>query len=277
MQDTHRTKSLSFAQKAALGFGAAALASTGLALAHYAARVEPEQLGITTPKLDKQPPVKVLFFSDLHIGPMYAHTHLKRIVDSINAQKPDLILFGGDFFAKFLRDAHELPFRWLVHQLQRLEAPLGKYAVLGNHDVRQGAQPFFELLFSEGGFRVLEDEIIQPAPGITICGLLPYSNGHILRKMPSDGWRVVLCHMPDKCRYLNLTNVDLVLSGHSHAGQVRLPIITRMILPPGGKMYPYGLFHPQNTKAQLFVSRGIGMSGVPFRFLAPPELVLFKK
>ena len=70
-------------------------------------------------------------------------------------------------------------------------------------------------------------------------------------------------------------NVDVMLSGHSHAGQVRLPVLTRLILPPGGKFYPYGLYRPQGPgAAQLYVSRGIGMSGVPFRFLAPPELVV---
>ena len=119
------------------------------------------------------------------------------------------------------------------------------------------------------------DEIVSPAPGVTICGLSPYSDGRVLRGMPADGWRVCLCHMPDKARYLPLKRADLMLSGHSHAGQVRLPVLTRLILPPGGKFYPYGLYRPQGPgAAQLYVSRGIGMSGVPFRFLAPPELVV---
>lgn len=277
MNSTENKPLFSPAEKAALGLGLSAIAAAGLGLAYYASRVEPETLTITRPQLSKKPPVKTLFFTDLHLGPMYGPDHLARVVDSINRQKPQLVVFGGDFFAKFLRDAHMLPFRWLVEQLRRIQAPLGKYAVLGNHEMRQGAQPFFELLFKEAGFRVLWDEIVTPAPGITICGLAPYSNGHILKDMPKDGWRLVLCHMPDKCRYLPLKNVDLVLAGHSHAGQVQLPILTKMILPPGGKMYPYGLYQPQGPdRAELFVSRGIGMSGVPFRFLTPPELVVLE-
>ena len=263
------------ARGAALLGGAAALTAAGLGLALYASRLEPQHLAVTRPPLAKRPPLRVVFFSDLHIGPMVPPARLAQAVDRINALKPDLVLFGGDFFAKFLRDAWALPFRELARQLRRIRAPRGKYAVLGNHDVRQGARPFFEELFAAGGFTVLWDEIVCPAPGVTVCGLSPYSSGRALRKMPAGGWRVCLCHMPDKARYLPLKRVDLMLSGHSHAGQVRLPALTRLILPPGGKFYPYGLYRPQGPgAAQLYVSRGIGMSGVPFRFLAPPELVL---
>lgn len=255
----------------------AGAAVAGSALAFYASQIEPEQLGITRPKVLRRPPVKTLFFSDIHLGPMYAPQHLEQLVDAINAEEPELVLFGGDFFAKFLRDAHMLSFSWLTAQLRRIHAPLGKYAVWGNHDVRHAAAPFYRMLMEHGGFVPLWDKIVTPAPGITICGLAPYSDGKILRNMPTDGWRICLCHMPDKARYLNLQNVDLMLSGHTHAGQLQLPILTKMILPPGGKMYPYGLYRPQASHAaELFVSRGIGMSGVPFRFLTLPELVVFE-
>lgn len=260
-----------------LGAGTAGLCATGLGLGIYAAKIEPEMLGVTVAPLDKTPPVRAVFFSDLHLSHLYHFSHLEKIVDSINDLQPQLVLFGGDFFGHFLKEVNSLPFRWLADQLRRINAPLGKFAVMGNHEMREGAWPFFELLFTEGGFQVLRDEIVQPAPGITICGLSPFSKGKVLRQMPKDGWRVVLCHMPDKCRYLNLKNTDLVLSGHTHAGQIRLPVVTRMVLPPGGRRYPYGSYHPQGDHtAQLFVSRGIGMSGVPFRFLAPPELVLLE-
>lgn len=263
------------AYRAALLGGAAALTAAGLGLAFYASRLEPRSLTVTRPPLDKRPPLRVVFFSDLHLGRRTPPARLAEVVRRINALKPDLVLFGGDFFAKFLRDAWALPFPELARQLGRIRAPKGKYAVLGNHDVRDGARPFFEQLFRAGGFTVLWDGIARPAPGVTVCGLSPYSSGRALRAMPADGWRICLCHMPDKARYLPLKKVDLMLSGHSHAGQVKLPALTRLILPPGGKFYPYGLYRPQGPgAAQLYVSRGIGMSGVPFRFLAPPELLV---
>lgn len=259
----------------ALLAGAATLTAAGLGLAYYASRLEPERLVVTRPPLEKRPPLRVVFFSDLHIGRTCPPRRLENVVRRINALKPDLVLFGGDFFAKFLRDAWALPFSELARQLRRIRAPKGKYAVLGNHDVREGARPFFEDLFAAGGFTVLWDEVVYPAPGVALCGLSPYSSGRALRAMPADGWRICLCHMPDKARYLPLKKADLMLSGHSHAGQVRLPAVTRLILPPGGKFYPFGLYRPQGPgAAQLYVSRGIGMSGVPFRFLAPPELVV---
>lgn len=257
--------------------GLCTVGAAGLGLAHYAARVEPERLGYARPRLAKAPPVKAVFFADLHIGPKYPPRHLQKVVDAINAQRPDLVLFGGDFYAKFIKDAPTLPHGWLAAQLARIEAPLGKYAVLGNHDVRDGAKPFFEQLFLAGGFTILWDEISTPAPGVSICGLAPYSDGRVMHKLPGEGWRVCLCHMPDKCRYLPLQTTDLVLAGHSHNGQVRLPVLTKMILPPGGKLYPYGSYWPAGRgAAQLFVSAGLGMSGVPFRFCAPPELVVLE-
>lgn len=257
----------------ALGLAAVA----GGAALYYAAKIEPEHLCITRPRLAKPLPVRTVFFSDVHIGRRYHPRHLSDIVDAINAQSPELVLFGGDFFAKLPKDMHVLDFEWLAQQLSRIHAPLGKYAVLGNHDVRYGSKPFFYKLFQQSGFTVLWDETVEVLPNLNICGLSPYSNGKALQQAPASEYTICLCHMPDKARYLSLHRCELMLSGHSHNGQIRLPVLTKIILPPGGKMYPYGLYHPQGTdKAALFVSRGIGMSGPPLRFFAPPEIVLFE-
>ena len=140
------------ARSAALLAGAAGLAAAGLGLAFYAARLEPQRLAVTRPPLEKRPPLRTVFFSDLHVGPMVPPQRLETVVDRINALRPGLVLFGGDFFAKFLRDAWALPFPELARQLSRIRAPKGKYAVLGNHDLREGARPFFEQLFEAGGF-----------------------------------------------------------------------------------------------------------------------------
>lgn len=249
----------------------------GGGLLYYAAKIETEQLTITRPKLSNPLPLKTVFFSDVHVGKRYSPCHLVPIVDAINAQSPELVLFGGDFFAKLPKDFGVMDFNWIAKQLARIQAPYGKYAVLGNHDVRYNSKPFFYSLFRKSGFRILWNETVQISNTISLCGLSPYSNGKALSKMPEEGYRICLCHMPDKARYLSLNRCDLMLSGHSHNGQVQLPILTKIILPPGGKMYPYGLYHPQGTdKAELFVSRGIGTSGPPLRFLSCPEIVVFE-
>lgn len=255
--------------------GAVAVAGAGALL--YGAKIEPERITITRPTLKKATPVKTVFFTDAHIGKMYPARHLTKIVDTINAETPELVLFGGDFFASFLKDLPYLPYNELKAELSRIEASLGKYAVMGNHELRHGCAPFFKLLFEESGFVVLQDEIVYPRPDIAVCGLTPHPDGRILRQMPANGWRVALCHMPDKCQYLPLSQTDLVLAGHTHNGQVRLPFITNMVLPVGGRVYPYGSYQPHGDQsAQLFVSRGLGMSGVPFRFMAPPEIVVLE-
>lgn len=257
----------------ALGMGA----TVGSGLLYYAAKIEPEKLWVTSPTLPRPIPVKTVFFSDVHLGRKYHPKHLEAIVNAINAQSPQLVLFGGDFFAKLPKDFHVLDFGWMEQQLKKIHAPLGKFAVLGNHDVRYGSKPFFYRLFEKSGFTVLWDEVVQVNEQISICGLSPYSNGRAMVQLPDDGYRICLCHMPDKARYLSLRRCDVMLSGHSHDGQVHLPILTKMILPPGGKMYPYGLYHPQGKeKATLFVSRGIGTSGPPLRMGSAPEVVVFQ-
>lgn len=256
------------------GLAAAALTAGGLL--YYGHQREPEKLVITRPVLKNPPPVRTVFFADVHLGPMYAPDHLRRIVDTINALEPQLVVFGGDFFAKFPDDYGLLQVSSRIRELQEIRAPY-KYAVLGNHDIRKGGRPFAEHLLQQGGFTVLWDENVQLSCGISLCGLSPYSSGHALRTLPQKGYRLCLCHMPDRARYLSLQNCDLVLSGHSHGGQVNLPLLTRIILPPGGKMYPYGLYYPQGKeKSALFTSCGIGLSGLPFRFRCPPELVLLE-
>lgn len=246
-------------------------------LLYYGHKKEPETLTVTRPRLSNPPPVRIVFFSDVHLGGMYAPEHLSAIVDKINSLRPDLVLFGGDFFAKFPDDYVFLDASARAGELARIKAPMGKYAVLGNHDIRKGGRPYAEKLLRAGGFTVLWDSCVSLPCRVEICGLSPYSSGRALKQLPNRGYRICLCHMPDRARYLPLRRCDLMLSGHSHGGQVRLPVLTRVILPPGGKMFPLGLYFPQGKKAgALFVSRGIGMSGLPFRFLCPPELVLLK-
>ena len=254
---------------------AAGLCAAGIAVAGYAALVEPNRLTVTRPSLPRPVPVRTVFFSDLHIGRKYSPAHLEPIVDAINRLHPQLVLFGGDFFAKLPTDRPVLDFDWIAAQLRRIEAPLGKYAVAGNHDVRHNSLPEFYRLLKAGSFNVLWEQTAQPLPGLEICGLAPYTHGDALRRTDSSAYRICLCHMPDKARYLPLWRCDLMLSGHSHAGQIRLPVLTGQILPPGGKYYHYGLYQPQGKdRAALFVSRGLGVYGPPMRLAAPPEIVL---
>lgn len=244
----------------------------------YGHKKEPETLTITRLRLPKAPPVRIVFFTDVHLGPMYAPAHLGRIAEEINALKPGLVLFGGDFFAKFPEDYGMLDVKNRVRELSRIRAPFGKYAVLGNHDIRKGGAPYAKRLLQAGGFTVLWDECASLSCGVELCGLSPYSSGRALSRLPGKGYRICLCHMPDRARYLPLQRCDLMLAGHSHGGQVKLPFLTRVILPPGGKMFPYGLYFPHGEKAgALFVSRGLGMSGLPFRFLCPPEIVCIEQ
>ena len=167
------------ARDAALLAGAAALTAAGLGLAFYAAKLEPRRLTVTRPPLEKKPPLRVVFFSDLHIRRAGSPERLEAVAERINALKPDLVLFGGDFFAKFLRDAWALPFSELARQLRGFHLHdlqvFGVFldVVFGGFETRaftQGDQPLghFPGNFIHGRYLA---QVVLPPPNIHHHGI----------------------------------------------------------------------------------------------------------
>lgn len=218
---------------------------------------------------------RIVFFSDTHFGKWYSPGNIDRVVEKINEQNPDVVIFGGDFFDIYARDKDEIDLEEFSQKLGLIEAPLGKYAVWGNHDYGAGASRIYQEMMEDGGFCVLKNEIQT----IEECGITLYGLDDAVLSSPDtdaafagDGTDILICHEPDIADQMDLHNVELVLSGHSHGGQVSLPYLTERALPPWGRKYIKGSYPLEN--GMRYVSSGIGMTKLPFRFGNIPEIIV---
>lgn len=265
------------------GLRVVAAAAAGSALA-WAGWFEPRRLVTVrrTLALPRWPAaldgVRIGLFSDLHAGAPHAgEAAIERVVERLNGEAPDAIVLLGDYI-----DAHPLwggriPPREIARLLAGLQAPLGVFAVLGNHDWKQAGDTMWRAL-QDAGIEVLENRS-APAGDFYVAGLadlrcrrpdLPSA----LDGVPPEAPVILLAHDPDVFPFVP-DRVALTLSGHLHAGQVAIPVVRRVALPSRyGERYAHG--HVVEEDRHLYVSSGIGTSGLPLRLLAPPEIVVLE-
>lgn len=223
--------------------------------------------------------VRIVFFSDTHFGNMYSETNLKKIVNKINSSNPDLVIFGGDLMDSY----SEFPpnITYIQEKLNQISANIGKYSVYGNHDYGGGAEKAFRSIMKNGGFTILENKIeVIDKLNIRLIGLDDYLLGNpdetILNQVDKSFYNILISHAPDIIDTLDINNIDFVLSGHTHGGQVTVPIITKKFLPPGGQKYIKGYFNfDNNSETKLYVTSGIGLTKIALRFLNIPEILIF--
>lgn len=223
------------------------------------------------------PPVRVALISDIHIGNgAMDGARLSRIVAQINALKPDIVLIAGDFVYGHDPVAARDYARALIAPLSALRAPLGVVATLGNHD-EWTSPAAIDAALAQAHVTVLHNEVIAKGP-LAIAGVGdaysghadPYATGAALNHL--HGARIALSHSPDLARHLP-PSIGLFFAGHTHCGQVVLPFIGP-ISEFAMNRYLCGVVH-DGTRTTI-VTGGLGTSGVPLRFGAPPDLWLVK-
>ena len=224
-----------------------------------------------------RPTLRAAFAADFHAG---ATTDERLLADAcrlLAASEPDLVLLGGDFVS--VRASY---IDRLAPLLSAIQAPLGKLAVLGNHDLRADRPRVLRGL-SDAGVRVLDNEAVRlPAPfdDVTICGLSDVARGNPRPDLAIDsaaGTRVVLMHSPEALRAIGDRPFDLALCGHTHGGQVTLPWGTPIVMSGGdlNRRYASGLFTLDGQPSRsLLVTNGVGCSTAPVRLFAVPEVHL---
>ncbi|MGL5312666.1 MAG: metallophosphoesterase [Peptostreptococcaceae bacterium] len=249
----------------------------------YSRYIEPNIL--TIKKYEVQVPkdvseCKVVFFSDTHFGRMYDQSKIEKIVKKINSLSPDIVIFGGDLIDKYAKDQSLLDIEYIGEKLASINSKYGKYAVLGNHDYGGGAIRIYEKLMNSGGFEIIKnDNQFIDELNIRLIGYDDLLMGHTnpsLYSIKSNDFNIVLSHEPDVVNNIKLPKDGIMLSGHSHGGQVSLPYITEKVLPTGAKEYINGEYNDLgvNNNVDLFVSKGIGMTSIPFRFLNLPQIMV---
>ena len=220
--------------------------------------------------------LRLAFASDFHAGATTASRVLVDACAALDRLRPDVLLLGGDFVSVRADDIHAL-----AAMLARVHAPLGKFAVFGNHDLRAN-RPVLAGALAAAGVRVLVNEAVRlppPHDDVTIVGLddpiRGAPRGEIIDAVV--GIRIVLMHAPDGLLAVGERHYDLALCGHTHGGQIVFPGGTMPYLPHGqlSREYPVGTFRlgPAGDRT-LLVSRGVGCSTVPVRVCCPSEVHL---
>jgi predicted MPP superfamily phosphohydrolase len=220
-------------------------------------------------------PLKIAFASDFHAGPTTHPELFSRLVDEINDRQPDVLLLGGDFVSSRAQSAAALG-----PELSRCSPRLGKFAVLGNHDLWTDDRLITRYLADAGVKVLVNDSVPLPAPfdEVSICGVDdPWTGSADAAKAfrGAKPVRIFLTHSPDGLLLLKDESYTLALAGHTHGGQVALRNGTPIIDAGGplARSHSRGRFDVPGN-GPLIVSRGVGCSTLPLRLNADPELVV---
>lgn len=232
---------------------------------------------ITNKKLESFYGLKIAHFSDLHYGMSVNEKKLNIIVNKINMTKPDIVVFTGDLIDKNIKITDEI-FELLVSKLSKINSKYGKYYVSGNHDKNNKS---YNTIMTESGFQNLNEsyDVIYLNNSKMFIGGID-TNNTLNEKtietlnLENYDYKIMLSHYPDNADYLLKYNVDLILSGHSHNGQVRLPVIGKIITPNYAKKY-YDPYYKINDTL-LYISGGIGNSTMNFRLFNKPSFNLYR-
>lgn len=223
---------------------------------------------------------KIVQFSDTHLGYHFDSEQLKRTVEIISRENPDLIVFSGDLVDNLFTFFH-----WdeTILLLNELSAPKGKFAVYGNHDHGGWGSEKYKQIMESGGFTLLKNESVfiknDEDDHIMLAGVDDAMLGkpdlkETFALLPTDTFTILISHAPDLADEVARFPVHFQLSGHSHGGQVQIPLAGPLITPPYGKKYVEG-FYRVRKDFSVYVNRGLGTTRLPYRFFSRPEITVF--
>jgi predicted MPP superfamily phosphohydrolase len=257
-----------------------------LVLGLWAFWIEPASLQNETHRLDipnwpsSCSGFRIALLSDLHLGsPFNGLDKLKQVVNLSNAAQPDIVLLAGDYVIHGVRGGTFIEPEPTAAHLAQLNAPLGVYAVLGNHDWWYNAAKV-RRAFEQQQISVLENQAVEiqfKACHFWLVGMGDFTERRYdikrsLASVPPGKAVLALTHNPDLFPLLP-PQVNLTLAGHTHGGQVYLPIVGRPVIPSQyGQRYAIG--HIVEQQRHLFVTPGLGTSILPVRFRVPPEVTI---
>lgn len=219
------------------------------------------------PKLQK---LRIAMASDMHFGTLSGVAHLKRLIKEVNALEPDIILLPGDII-----DDDPEPFikKKMGNTMAQLHAPLGVYGVLGNHEYYGGAIPAFVTEMDRIGIKILQDSVLKVADSFYLVGRKDKTDKErkLIKELTSDldpSMPVIMMdHQPTQLTEAEQHQVDLILSGHTHRGQMAPNhLITK-------KVFELDWGYLQKNQLHAIVSSGYGFWGPPLRIGSRSEII----
>lgn len=257
----------------------------------YAFQIEPYRLKVHPYNINQQQEgttgYKMVQISDLHIKQDFTDQNLKKVVDKINEQIPDIVLFTGDLYDNYAQYNDD---ENIVAELQRIQANYAKIAIWGNRDYGGGAENEYQYLMESAGFQLLKNQdysvTLNNGKTILFTGLDDSLLGN--PSLPSTkeshhfDYHILLTHEPDTAENYLSSNYDFAFSGHSHGGQINIPFFpalkefalsnTSLSSKYSGGMYSIG----NTSNFNLYVNTGIGTTHISARFGVVPEIAVFQ-
>lgn len=220
------------------------------------------------------------FISDLHYLEYFDDTRLETLLNKVNGLNPDIIVFGGDLIE---REMSEDEYSNLLNSLKSMNAKYGKFAILGESDYQNEviSKQVHSILY-EADFEILKNQSIKVTKDtkefVQIIGIdSPLDNLHDIEKayesVDEKNFTISFVHTPDTSKELMTNKTDLIVAGHSHGGQVKIPLLGQVYNKPLAEEFYSGLHNVNNSK--LYVSNGLGTSIKDVRINAPAEIVIY--
>ena len=229
--------------------------------------------------------IKIVHFSDIHYGRLISSDRIKDIVDEINLISPDIVVFTGDLIDKdgILNDDD---YQFLTEVFSKINSKYGKYSILGNHDYENMDKII--KLYDDSGFKYLEnsydiiynkynEKIFIGGVGNVSYGLdnLNDTMKYFEKEENNVDYKMLLVHEPDiSDSIVNNYDVNLILAGHSHNGQIKLPVIGALYTPENSKKY-YDEYY-ELGESKLYISSGIGVSRINYRLFNKPSINFYR-
>ncbi len=248
-------------------------------------KLETHEYRVEAPTLDESyNGLKIVHFSDLHYLRNLNKSKLDKIIDEINLINPDIVVFTGDLIDVDFTPSDE-DINYLTNKLKEINAKYGKYSILGNHD---NDISLLKNIYQNSNFILLTNsyDIIYNEKNIPlfIGGLDSVSSGNAnidttmsyFKENEDISYKIILVHEPDYTDTIisSYDNINLVLAGHSHNGQIKIPIIGAIYTPENAKKYYDDYYQLNNTN--LYISSGLGYSKLNFRLFNSPSINLYR-
>lgn len=229
---------------------------------------------------------RIVYFSDIKYKEFMNKERLEKIMKDLEQTHPDILIFGGDVFSNLAdtpfdsKDVEEVK-----SILKNLDAPLGKFAVLGDEDcISSDTKKKISQMLYDCDFEVLDNQNLKIRNGekesISLIGIEPLINGNpnmdsAFKNISEDEYNILITHCPDliTSNEINLNYLDTIISGHSLGGQIRIPLLGPLTKIEGAQDYDHGKYTINNST--LYVSNGIGTTGMDIRIFSPVEVLVF--
>jgi predicted MPP superfamily phosphohydrolase len=221
--------------------------------------------------------------SDIHMGGWMNPNRLQQVADIVKRERPDLLLITGDFLLGHqFSNTEKQAILDLIPILSSLAESIPSFAVLGNHDYWTSSEAIRQMLFTCGITDLTNTvfTLTREKASLHLCGVDDIWSGNarldkVIAKLDDDSAAILLAHEPDFADVSAATGkFDLQVSGHTHGGQVNLPVFGPPVRPYLGQKYPIGLYKIRDMFQ--YTNRGVGMARLPVRFNCPPEISIFE-